>query len=298
MADQDQRAVVVGQQVLEQVQRVHVEVVGRFVQHHDIGGLGQGARQQQAVALPAGKAAHRLAQLGLGEQEILGVGDDVARLAAHHDLVAALGQEDVAQRKLRRERPAGLVDIVDLQIGPEFHLAGVWRDLAQQHLDQGCLAGPIRSHNRHAVAAQDAGGEVLQKHLVAERLGDALGLNHALARDAGRRQAHVELAARVLKPVLPVLAQGFQPPPTAFIAGAAGGDAAGHPVLLALDIAVEASRLLGLGRNDLFGPLVEGGETLVQAFHLAVLQPEAALGHAYKERAIMANDQGRGAGRG
>src|SRR5690606_36642108 len=73
VANQDQRALVVGQQVLEQVESVHVEVVGRFVQHQQIGRGRQGAGQQQAVALAARQTADRLAQLLVGEQELLGV---------------------------------------------------------------------------------------------------------------------------------------------------------------------------------------------------------------------------------
>src|SRR5690606_33543503 len=64
VADQDQGAVVVGQQLLELVEGVHVQVVGRLVQHQQVGRPGQGARQQQPVALAAGEAGDRLAQLG------------------------------------------------------------------------------------------------------------------------------------------------------------------------------------------------------------------------------------------
>ena len=37
MADQDQRAVIGEQHVLQQFQRLHVEIIGRFVHHHQIG---------------------------------------------------------------------------------------------------------------------------------------------------------------------------------------------------------------------------------------------------------------------
>jgi len=91
VADQQQGALVVGEQVLEQVEGVHVEVVGRLDEHQQVGRAGQRAGQQQAVPLAAREAGDRLAELLLGEQELLGVAGDVAGLAADHDLVAAAG---------------------------------------------------------------------------------------------------------------------------------------------------------------------------------------------------------------
>ena len=65
VADQDQGAVVVGQHLFQQVQRLHVEVVGGLVEHQQVGGAGQRPGQQQPVALAAGEAGHRLAQLAV-----------------------------------------------------------------------------------------------------------------------------------------------------------------------------------------------------------------------------------------
>ena len=59
MANQEDRAVVVLQQVFEQLQGVDVQVVGRFVQHQHIGRAGKQAGQQQAVALATTQGAHR-----------------------------------------------------------------------------------------------------------------------------------------------------------------------------------------------------------------------------------------------
>ena len=53
VADQEQRAVVAGEQFLEQVQRLDVQVVGRLVQHHHVGRSREQAGEQQAVALAA-----------------------------------------------------------------------------------------------------------------------------------------------------------------------------------------------------------------------------------------------------
>jgi DNA-binding response OmpR family regulator len=55
VADQEERAVVVLQQLLEQVEGLDVEVVGRLVEHQHIGRPRKEPRQQQAVALAAGE---------------------------------------------------------------------------------------------------------------------------------------------------------------------------------------------------------------------------------------------------
>ena len=59
VADQQQRAFVVVQHVLQQVERVDVEIVGRLVEHEQVARLGERARQEQAVALAAGQGADR-----------------------------------------------------------------------------------------------------------------------------------------------------------------------------------------------------------------------------------------------
>ena len=55
MADQEHRAGVGLQQLLEQLERVDVEVVGRLVEHQHVGRQREQAREQQAVALAAGQ---------------------------------------------------------------------------------------------------------------------------------------------------------------------------------------------------------------------------------------------------
>jgi len=78
MADQEDGARIISQQVLQQVERVDVQVVGRFVEHQHVAGLGEQARQQQAVALTAAECAYgRVGACGR-EQEVLQI--------AHHVL--------------------------------------------------------------------------------------------------------------------------------------------------------------------------------------------------------------------
>ena len=63
MADQQQRAGIIGQHLLEQVQCLDVEIVGRLVEDQQVAGLCQDLRQQQPVALAAGQGLDRLPHL-------------------------------------------------------------------------------------------------------------------------------------------------------------------------------------------------------------------------------------------
>ncbi len=53
VAHDEHRAIVVLQQLLQQLQGVNVQVIGRFIQHQHVGGSGEQTRQQQAIALAA-----------------------------------------------------------------------------------------------------------------------------------------------------------------------------------------------------------------------------------------------------
>jgi hypothetical protein len=94
------------------------------------------------------------------------------------------------------------------------------------------------------------------------------------------------------------LAHGQQPAAAAFVAGAPRRDAAEQPMLLALEGPVQAPGLLRLGCGDLLGPGVEVGVALVEPADRPVLQPEGLGGDPLQEGAVVADDQGRGAGGG
>ena len=170
VADQDQGAVIALQQLFQLVQRVHVQIVGRFVEDQHIGGLGQCPGQQQAVALAARQGRDRLAQLGLGEQEVLGVGGDMFGHAAHQNAVAAARGQGVPQGHVRLQPLARLVQIDRLEVRAHAHRAFVGRQFAQQGLDQGGLARAVGTDDAQTIAADDARGQVLEQGAAVEAL--------------------------------------------------------------------------------------------------------------------------------
>ena len=98
MADQQQRARIVQQQVFEQLQGLDIQIVGRLIQHQQVGRQGKQARQQEAVAFPAGQGAYRGAHPVGGKEKILQVTDQVARFAVDQNGIASLA--DVIQHRL------------------------------------------------------------------------------------------------------------------------------------------------------------------------------------------------------
>jgi len=81
VADDQDRAGIVAEQLLQQVERLQIEIVGRLVEHHQVRRLRQRARQRQPAALAARQLADRRARLIRRKQEVLHVADDVLALA-------------------------------------------------------------------------------------------------------------------------------------------------------------------------------------------------------------------------
>ena len=156
MADQQQRAGIFAQQFFQQLQRFHVQVVGGFVHHQQVGRLCEQLRQQQAVALAAGQAGDRRARAFGREQEILQVADGVLLLAVDLDEILAFGHI-LKRAPVFAQRRAVLVEIRDLQLRADLDLAGLRLQIAQQQLQQRGLAAAVRADQADTVAALDGG---------------------------------------------------------------------------------------------------------------------------------------------
>ena len=153
MAHQQQRARELQQQLLEQVERLDVEVVGRLVQHQHVGRLGEEPGQQQPVPLAAGQRPHRRARPLRREEEVLQVAEDVlARAADLHEVGAV--RDAVEHGRVRIELLAQLVEVRDLEAGALADAPAVRRELAEQQAEQGGLARAVGADEPDAVAAR------------------------------------------------------------------------------------------------------------------------------------------------
>ncbi len=213
--------------------------------------------------------------------------------AAHHHLVAAGRRQGVPQGLSGLQVDARLVDIGDLQVGPELDGSRVGPGLAQQQLDQGGLAGAVGPDHRQPVAAHHPGGEVLEQDPLAPGLVQPLDLDHPAPRPRPGFQSEHQRALGLAQPYGLLLAHRLQLPQTTLVARAPGGDAARHPVAFAFDGDVQAAGRFGFSVSDPGGPGVELAEALVQAAHLAAGQPEAHAGQPLQEGAVVADRQDR-----
>jgi hypothetical protein len=168
VAHQQQRALELEQQLLEQVERLDVEIVRRLVEHQQVERAREQPRQQQPVALPAAQRAHRRARPLGREEEVLQVAEHVPLLAADAHPLAAVG-DAVEDAAVRVELLAQLVVVRDLEPRAVTDRARVRRQLAEQQAQERRLARAVRADEPHAVAAHDRGREVAHDRAVAVR---------------------------------------------------------------------------------------------------------------------------------
>ena len=142
----------VGEPLLEQLQRLDVEIVGRLVHHEHVERPGKEPRQQESIALAARERFHRR-QRSLGrKQKIPQVAVDVLRPAVDRHRVVTVGDR-FPDRAIGIELLALLIVVGDLHVRAAPHLSGIGLELAEEQLEQRGLAGAVRSNEADAVAA-------------------------------------------------------------------------------------------------------------------------------------------------
>ena len=195
----------VEQRLLEPLERLDVEMVGRLVEQQQVGLGGERARQRGARELAAGERSQRAVEIVVDEPEAM---DDRARplapaiaadglearlhaRVAVHGLLVARGHRVLQALQLRLELDrlararenvfpeaelafAGRALVVqrDARALGEHELAAVDRGLPGQHPQQGRLAGAVAPGDGHALAAleleRDAAQQWLSGHVLAE----------------------------------------------------------------------------------------------------------------------------------
>ena len=288
MRDQQDGAVIVGDDFLKQVEGFEVEVVGRLVEHEEIGGAGKFAREQQARALAARKRSdQRLGQVGV-KQIFLQIALDVLFDAANVDPVAALG-EHVADPAFGRHQPTLLIDDDARESLGELDLALIGVEFAGQQPKQGGLSGAVGADDPDPVAALDPEREIVNDDPLGKALGDFFGVDHDLGLGIVAGQAELGRAGgadhRCARGAH--LVELGQP---ALIATATGGDPAFKPVKFELELGVELVRgalLLGIDR---LGPGIETAKADLRPAHLSPFEPQATLGQAGEEGSVVADD--------
>ena len=203
MRDDDQRAFVAGEKLLEPVNRVEVQVVGRLVEQQRLGMTEERLRQQHADFLAALQFGHRPFVQRVGDieplQEHRGIAlrrvavlfaDDALELAeAHAVLVRHLGLrvqgvalcERVPQALVAHDHGVDDAILVErvlvlaqhAELPRADHRSPLRLRLAGQQLHERGLARPVRARQAVAPARGKCRRDVLEQDLGAEPHGDA-----------------------------------------------------------------------------------------------------------------------------
>ena len=295
MRDENDRAGKARNDLLQQVERLDVEVVGRLVEDQQVGGLGHDPRQHQPRPFAAREVLDRRARLLRLEQEVLHIAGHMLLFAVDQQVLAAPVRQIMGERVVEVQILALLVERGDLQIGAELHRAFVGLQLAGQHLQKRRLAGAIGSDEADAVAAMDPKRERRHDGAIAVALGDLLGLDHQLAAVATLGDRRLDRALRSLVAAI-VGAHLLQVAEPAHVALAPCRHAVAQPVLLALDRLAELVLLDLFFFEHLVAPFLELAETAVQPPRQPAVQPDGGVGHLFEEPTVM-RDQDEGAAR-
>jgi hypothetical protein len=297
VADEKDRARIALQELLEQLEGVDVEVVGRLIEDQDVRGQREQARQQDAIALAAGESAQRRIGARRREQEIRQVAHHVLPAARRLDPLAARA-DAVGERRLEVERAAHLVEVRHLEARALTHRSRSRLQLAEDELEQGRLARAVRADHPDLVAAQDRRREVLddqarlarrttrrrrEAHGNVLELGDDLAAGNAgvgLEADATERLA----SRRALR------TQRLQPLDPADASRSPRLDAFSHPDLLLRQQLVGTRALLALGGELLDLPRLVGGERAGIAAQHAAVELDDPRRDGVEEGAVVGDD--------
>ena len=153
--------------VLEGAQRVDVEIVGRLVEEQDVATAAEHLGQEHPVALPARELSHLLLLVAALEAEPGHVGAAVQLAPAHDQAIRSPG-DLLEDRRLRRQRLARLVDVGQLDRRPDGQDARVRLLLADDHPEEGGLAGAVGPDDADDAAGREVERQPVDQQAVAE----------------------------------------------------------------------------------------------------------------------------------
>ena len=110
VADEQHRAGIIGQHVLEHVQRLHVEIVGRLVENQEIRRLDSACASIRRPRSPPDSLPSGVRACSLREQKVFHIADDVPGLAVDHHRVAGAAGQCFGDRDIGIEAVAMLIE--------------------------------------------------------------------------------------------------------------------------------------------------------------------------------------------
>src|SRR2546428_4257115 len=198
VADDDDAAGKVEERLLERAQRVHVEIVRRFVQQQHVAAGAQELREMHTVPFAAREISHFLLLIGAAEVEGRGVRPRIP--SPRPDLDALLAAGDLFPHVLRGvERVAALRDVRELDRLADAQRPCVDLLLSSDEPEECGLARAVRADDADDAAAREREAQVIEQELVAVRLADALRFDDDVTEPRSRRDRDLELALAELR---------------------------------------------------------------------------------------------------
>ena len=226
------------------------------------------------------------------EEEVLQVGEDMARPAVHHDGLAPFG-EVLRHALLGIQFSAQLVDAADLQPAAVGDAAGRGLQPARQQAQQRGLARAVGADDADTLALEDAQVEPPDNRRLAG-VGEAEAVY--LERQRARALAGLKLHAAdaLLQAALAEgLAQLEQRAHAALVAGAAGAHPLAQPGLLLVELTAQALPCHRLVVQKLLLALQEGVVVAIPARQAAAVEIDDAAGQPAQEGAVVGDEEER-----
>ena len=172
--------------VFEHFERWNVEVIRRFVEDEDVGGLKHHARDVCTCELAARQHRNRLEQLLIAEEKSPRPTLDVHFRIAETNLLTKRRNCILKERALRKLR-ARLRHRDDARRRiSDGDRAGIGREFAGQDAQEGCLARAVWAHQTDALAGHRFKIEVLEEQAATERLRDVRSSDEFACTTTGR----------------------------------------------------------------------------------------------------------------
>lgn len=237
VADRDDRAVVFGEKVCEEVERFHVQVVRRFVEHEYVRRMRKQTGEKQAVAFAAGKRVDGSAGALRRKKEILQVTQNVALLPVENDVFLTVA--DVFHERFVFAEPcAHLVEIGDLKVRSEPDVSGLRREFAQKNFQKGRFAAAVRAHDAHAVASRNFRRKILNQRFALVGMGNVFGADDEPSGAFRLGDLHFDVS-RAVSAVRTFFPHSDERPDAALVSRATRLDSLANPNLLFGETLVE-----------------------------------------------------------
>ena len=166
VTDHNDTAVEVLQILLQNLQRIDVQVIGRLVEHQEVGVLHKHRTQVQAPLLSARELGDVVLLLQRSEHEVLQElhGRQVATAAQIHILRYLTHR--VYHFHLRVKAHPLLAVVAEADGLAHYEASRVGLHQSEQHLHKGTLARTVASHDAHLLVSREAVIEVLQYYVL------------------------------------------------------------------------------------------------------------------------------------